>query len=116
VLLIDELDRADDEFDAFLLEVLNDYTITIPELGTFRAADPPVVIMTSNRTRDVHDAIKRRCLYHWLEFADVRREAEIIRLHLPDIEDRLAASVASAVAELRSLDLLKPPGASEAID
>jgi MoxR-like ATPase len=116
VLLIDELDRADDEFDAFLLEVLADFTVTIPEIGTFHSSEPPIVIITSNRTRDVHDAIKRRCLYHWLPFPDSRREAEIIQVHLPEIDAQLAASVARAVAELRGLDLVKPPGASEAID
>ncbi len=116
VLLIDELDRADDEFEAFLLEILSDYTVTVPELGTIAAAEPPVVVVTSNRTRELHDALKRRCLYHWIEFPDVEREAEIIRLRGPEVAPRLARSVAEAVERLRGLDLVKPPGAAEAID
>ncbi len=116
VLLVDELDRGDDEFDAFLLEMLSDYTVTIPELGTIAAEDPPVVVVTSNRTRELHDALKRRCLYHWIDFPDVEREVEIIRLRVPDVSDRLAGSVAAAVAALRELDLVKPPGVAEAID
>jgi MoxR-like ATPase len=116
VLLIDELDRADDEFEAFLLEVLSDFTVTVPELGTIEAAEPPVVVITSNRTRELHDALKRRCLYHWIDFPDLEREVAIIRLRAPEVSDGLARSVAGAVARLRGLDLLKPPGAAEAID
>jgi len=116
VLLIDELDRADDEFEAFLLEVLSDYTVTIPELGTIAADDPPAVIVTSNRTRELHDALKRRCLYHWIEFPDLEREVAIVRLRAPEVSDALARSVAEAIQRLRSLDLVKPPGAAEAID
>ncbi|HSP73473.1 MAG TPA: MoxR family ATPase [Gaiellaceae bacterium] len=116
VLLIDELDRADDEFEAFLLEILSDYTVTVPELGTIAAAAPPAVVVTSNRTRELHDALKRRCLYHWIEFPDVEREVEIIRLRAPEVPARLARSVAEAIAALRDLDLVKPPGAAEAID
>jgi MoxR-like ATPase len=116
VLLVDELDRADDEFEAFLLEVLSDFTVTVPELGTIAAPEPPVVVITSNRTRELHDALKRRCLYHWIEFPDVEREAEIIRLRAPDVEEPLARSVAETVARLRALDLVKRPGAAEAID
>ena len=116
VLLVDELDRADDEFEAFLLEVLSDFTVTVPELGTIEAGEPPVVVITSNRTRELHDALKRRCLYHWIEFPDVAREAEIIRLRAPGVEEPLAQSVAETVARLRALDLVKRPGAAEAID
>jgi MoxR-like ATPase len=116
VLLIDELDRADDEFEAFLLEVLSDYTVTIPELGTIAAQEPPAVIVTSNRTRELHDALKRRCLYHWIEFPDLEREVAIVRLRAPEVSEALARSVAEAIQRLRSLDLVKPPGAAEAID
>jgi MoxR-like ATPase len=116
VLLIDELDRADDEFEAFLLEVLSDFSVTIPELGTIAAAEPPPVIVTSNRTRELHDALKRRCLYHWIDFPDLEREVEIITLRVPGVSEPLARSVATAVARLRGLDLIKPPGAAEAID
>jgi MoxR-like ATPase len=116
VLLIDELDRADDEFEAFLLELLSDYTVTVPELGTIAAAEPPVVVVTSNRTRELHDALKRRCLYHWIDFPDVEREVEIIRLRAPGVSEALARSVAAAIARLRELDLVKRPGAAEAID
>ena len=116
VLLVDELDRADDEFEAFLLEVLADYAVTIPEIGTISAAEPPAVVITSNRTRELHDALKRRCLYHWIDFPDVEREAEIIRLRAPGVEDALARSVAETVSRLRALDLVKRPGAAEAID
>ena len=116
VLLVDELDRADDEFEAFLLEILSDFSVTVPELGTIEAAEPPVVVITSNRTRELHDALKRRCLYHWIEFPDVAREAEIIRLRAPGVEEPLAQSVAETVARLRALDLVKRPGAAEAID
>jgi len=116
VLLIDELDRADDEFEAFLLEVLSDFTVTVPELGTIAADEPPVVVITSNRTRELHDALKRRCLYHWIDFPDLEREVEIIRLRAPGVSEALARSVAATVARLRSLDLVKLPGAAEAID
>jgi MoxR-like ATPase len=116
VLLIDELDRADDEFEAFLLEVLSDFSVTVPELGTIAAAEPPAVVITSNRTRELHDALKRRCLYHWIDFPDVDREVAIIRLRAPAVSEPLARSVALAVAQLRGLDLVKLPGAAEAID
>jgi MoxR-like ATPase len=116
VLLIDELDRADDEFEAFLLELLSDFAVTIPEVGTIAAAEPPAVVVTSNRTRELHDALKRRCLYHWIDFPDVEREAEIVRLRAPEVSEGLARSVAEAIARLRDADLIKPPGAAEAID
>ena len=116
VLLIDELDRADDEFEAFLLEVLSDYTVTVPELGTIAADEPPAVVITSNRTRELHDALKRRCLYHWIDFPALEREVAIIRLRAPDVSERLARSVAVTVAGLRGLDLVKRPGVAEAID
>ncbi|MBW3667811.1 MAG: MoxR family ATPase [Actinobacteria bacterium] len=116
VLLIDEVDRADDEFEAFLLEVLADYAITVPELGTFRAEVPPVVVLTSNRTRDVHDALKRRCLYHWVEHPDFEREVAIVRLRVPGLDEALARQVAAVVARLRDVGLYKPPGVAEAID
>jgi MoxR-like ATPase len=116
VLLIDELDRADDEFEAFLLEVLSDYAVTVPEFGTISAGEPPAVVITSNRTRELHDALKRRCLYHWIDFPDLEREVEIIRLRAPGVSERLARAVAHAVARLRELDLVKRPGAAEAID
>jgi MoxR-like ATPase len=110
------VDRADDEFEAFLLEILSDYAITIPELGTFRAETPPVVVITSNRTRDVHDALKRRCLYHWVEHPDFEREVAIVRLRAPEVVERLAVQVAAAVEGLRDLELYKPPGVAETID
>jgi MoxR-like ATPase len=116
VLLIDEIDRGDDEFEAFLLEVLSDYTVTVPEIGTITAAEPPAVVITSNRTRELHDALKRRCLYHWIDFPDVEREVAIVRLRSPDVSEALARSVAVAVARLRELDLVKRPGIAEAID
>jgi MoxR-like ATPase len=116
LLLIDELDRADDEFEAFLLEVLSDYAVTLPELGTIAAAEPPAVVITSNRTRELHDALKRRCLYHWIDFPDLEREVEIIRLRVPGVSEQLARSVASTVAKLRGLELVKRPGIAEAID
>jgi MoxR-like ATPase len=116
VLLIDELDRADDEFEAFLLEVLAEWSITIPELGTFRADEPPIVVITSNRTRDLHDALKRRCLYHWVEHPDFDREVAIVRLRAPDVPERLARQVAAAVEGLRAEGLYKPPGVTETID
>lgn len=116
VLLIDEIDRADEEFEAYLLELLSDFQISVPELGTFRAATPPPVVITSNRTREVHDALKRRCLYLWLDHPDLQREIEILHSRLPGIPDRLAAQVAGAVRALRQADLLKPPGVAETID
>jgi MoxR-like ATPase len=115
VLLIDEVDRADDEFEAFLFELLAEAAVTIPELGTQRAVHPPVTVLTSNRTRDLHDALKRRCLYHWIAYPDSARVAEIIRRRVPAAGERLAGQVASAVSRLRGLDLTKPPGISEAI-
>ena len=116
VLLIDEIDRADDEFEAFLLELLSDWAVSIPELGTVRADVPPVTVLTSNRTRDVHDALKRRCLYHWIDQPDVDREAAIVRLRAPEVPAGLARDVALAAAEVRSLGLYKPPGIAETID
>jgi MoxR-like ATPase len=116
VLLIDEIDRADDEFEAFLLEILSDYSVTVPELGTFHAAVPPVVVITSNRTRDVHDALKRRCLYHWVDHPDFAREVAIVRLRAPEASEHLARQAAAAVARLRELELFKPPGVAETID
>ncbi len=116
LLLIDELDRADDEFEAFLLEVLSDYAVTLPELGTIAADEPPAVVITSNRTRELHDALKRRCLYHWIDFPALEREVEIIRLRVPGVSEQLARSVAATVAKLRGLELVKRPGVAEAID
>ncbi|WP_338601037.1 MoxR family ATPase [Saccharopolyspora sp. SCSIO 74807] len=116
VLLVDEIDRADDEFEAFLLEVLSEYAVSIPEYGEVRATVPPVVLLTSNRTREVHDALKRRCLYHWLDHPDVEREVAILRRRLPGLDERLAEQVASAVRRMRELELLKPPGVAEALD
>jgi MoxR-like ATPase len=116
VLLVDEVDRADDEFEAFLLEVLSEFSVTIPELGTVRAAVPPAVVVTSNRSREVHDALKRRCLYHWVEHPDLERETAIVRLQVPEASARLVEQVARAVARLRAVDLLKPPGVAETLD
>jgi MoxR-like ATPase len=116
VLLVDEVDRADDEFEAFLLEVLSDWAVTVPELGTVRAAVPPVTVLTSNRTRDVHDALKRRCLYHWVEQPDLEREVAIVRVRAPEVPAELARQVAAAVAAIRGLRLYKPPGIAETID
>jgi MoxR-like ATPase len=116
VLLIDEIDRADDEFEAFLLEILSDFAVTVPELGRFAAEVPPVVILTSNRTRDLHDALKRRCLYHWVDHPDLDREVAIVRLRAPEASERLARQVAAAVGAMRELDLYKPPGVAETID
>jgi len=116
VLLVDEVDRADDEFEAFLLEVLSDYTVTVPELGTIRAEVPPIVVVTSNRTREVHDALKRRCLYHWVEHPDFDREVAIVRQRVPEASAALTEQVARAVGVLRGQDLLKPPGVAESID
>jgi MoxR-like ATPase len=116
VLLIDEIDRADDEFEAFLLEILSEYAITIPELGTYSSEIKPIVVITSNRTRDLHDALKRRCFYHWVEHPDVEREVEIIRIRAPEVSLLLAEEVAKAAAFLRGMDLYKPPGVAETID
>ncbi|MEY3655918.1 MAG: putative ATPase chaperone CoxD [Actinomycetota bacterium] len=116
VLLIDEIDRADDEFEAYLLEVLSDFQVTVPEIGTFRAQTPPIVILTSNRTRDVHDALKRRCLYHWVEHPSFEREVSIVQMRVPEAGDILARQVAGAVEALRGINLYKPPGVAETID
>jgi MoxR-like ATPase len=116
VLLVDEVDRADDEFEAFLLELLSEFTVSIPELGTLRAAVPPVVVLTSNRSREVSDALKRRCLYHWVDHPDFAREVAIVRAKLPAASRRLTAQVVAAVQVLRAEDLLKPPGVAETLD
>jgi MoxR-like ATPase len=116
VLLIDELDRADEEFEAFLLEVLSDFQVTIPEVGTIKADTPPVVVVTSNRTREIHDALKRRCIYHWLDYPAVDRELQILRLKQPDVDERLGRQLALAMADMRSFDLFKPPGVAETLD
>jgi MoxR-like ATPase len=116
VLLIDELDRADDEFEAFLLEVLSDFAVTIPEVGRVAAERPPAVVITSNRTRELHDALKRRCLWHWIDHPDLEREVEIVRVRAPEVPERLAREVAAAVGRLRELDVAKRPGVAETID
>ncbi|MEV4316872.1 MoxR family ATPase [Actinocrispum sp. NPDC049592] len=116
VLLIDEVDRADDEFEAFLLEVLSDFQVTIPEVGTIAAASPPLVVLTSNRTRELHDALKRRCMYHWIGYPPPDREVEIVLLRQPSLGEALARKVVDAVTRLRKLDLAKPPGVAETID
>jgi MoxR-like ATPase len=116
VLLVDEVDRADDDFEAFLLELLGEAAVTIPELGTVRATHPPVIVLTSNRTRDLHDAVKRRCLYQWIDYPDPAREVEIIRRRVRGAAETLAVQVASAVARMRDSDVQKPPGIAEAID
>ncbi|HSG80196.1 MAG TPA: MoxR family ATPase [Acidimicrobiia bacterium] len=116
VLLIDEVDRADDEFEAFLLEVLSDFQVTIPEIGTIRAASRPLVVLTSNRTRELHDALKRRCLYHWIDYPTAEREEEIVRVRIPDVPETLAVKAVAAVHRLRGLDLAKPPGVAETLD
>jgi len=116
VLLIDEVDRADDEFEAFLLEVLSDFQVSIPEVGTIRAESPPLVILTSNRTRELHDALKRRCLYHWIGYPSAERELEIVTIREPKVAQTLARKVVVAVHRLRELDLAKPPGVAETID
>jgi MoxR-like ATPase len=116
VLLIDEVDRADDDFEAFLLELLAEHAVTIPELGTIRASHPPIVVLTSNRTRELHDALKRRCLFHWIDYPDVMRSAEIIRRRVPGSSRLLAEQVATTIERLRALTLQKPPGLAEAID
>ena len=116
VLLIDEIDRADDEFEAFLLEVLSSWTVSIPELGTISATVPPMVVLTSNRTRELHDALKRRCLYHWIDHPGLDREVAIVRSRIPEVTRTLAAQVVGAVQHLRALDLVKPPGVAETLD
>jgi MoxR-like ATPase len=116
VLLIDEIDRADDEFEAFLLEVLSDFQISIPEVGTIKAETPPLVVLTSNRTRELHDALKRRCLYHWIDYPPADREVEIVLVRQPGVSETLARKVVAAVNRLRELDLAKPPGVAETID
>ena len=116
VLLVDELDRADDEFEAFLLEILSEFAVTIPEVGRIAAETPPAVIVTSNRTRELHDALKRRCLYHWIDHPDLEREVAIVRARAPHVHDALARDVAAAVERLRTLDLAKTPGVAETID
>jgi len=116
VLLIDEVDRADDEFEAFLLEVLSDFQISVPEIGTIKAASPPMVVLTSNRTRELHDALKRRCLYHWIGYPPAEREVEIVLIREPGVSQALARKVVAAVNRLRELDLAKPPGVAETID
>ena len=116
VLLIDELDRTDEPFEAFLLEILSDYQVTIPELGTISAEEPPIVIITSNRTREIHDALKRRCFYHWVEYPDADRELEILKIKVPNAEDILSREIVNFIKKLRSADLFKPPGIAESID
>jgi MoxR-like ATPase len=117
VLLVDEIDRADDEFEAFLLEVLSTHQVSIPELGTVTASPPPIVVLTSNRTREVHDALKRRCLYHWIDHPGLAREVEIVRARMPEVSRGLAEQVVGAVQQMRAeLDLLKPPGVAETLD
>ena len=116
VLLIDELDRADEEFEAFLLELLSDFQVTIPEIGTIKAESPPIVILTSNRTREIHDALKRRCIYHWIDYPSPALEAEIVSRKVPGIEKALARSLSKAMARLREMDLFKPPGVAETLD
>jgi len=116
VLLIDEIDRADEEFESFLLEILSDFQITIPEIGTIRAAKPPVVVVTSNRTREVHDALKRRCLYQWIDYPSFETEYQILQLKVPGIPERLSFQIVSAVQQLRQVDLFKAPGIAETLD
>jgi MoxR-like ATPase len=116
VLLIDELDRTDEPFEAYLLEILSDFQVTIPELGTIKAAEPPIVIITSNRTREIHDALKRRCFYHWVDYPDLKRELEILAVKAPNVKQSLSRQVVGFVQELRKLDLFKAPGVAESID
>ncbi|MEX0864957.1 MAG: MoxR family ATPase [Acidimicrobiia bacterium] len=116
VLLVDELDRADEEFEAFLLEILSDFQVSIPEIGTVKAEAPPIVVVTSNRTREIHDALKRRCIYHWIDYPTPDLEAAIVRRKVPGIEETLAAALARAMERLRSMDLFKPPGVAETLD
>jgi MoxR-like ATPase len=116
VLLIDEIDRADDDFEAFLLELLAEAAVTIPELGTIAATHPPAIVLTSNRTRDLHDAVKRRCLYKWIDYPDPQREIDIVRRRVPEADELLAVAVVTAVGRMREGDIQKPPGIAEAID
>lgn len=116
VLLIDELDRADEPFEAYLLEVLSDFQVTIPEIGTIKADEPPIVVITSNRTREIHDAVKRRCLYHWVDYPSAARELEIVRRKVPGIAEKLSAEIVAFVQKLRGEDLFKPPGVAETLD
>ncbi|HXV72924.1 MAG TPA: MoxR family ATPase [Acidimicrobiia bacterium] len=116
VLLIDELDRADEEFEAFLLELLSDFQVSIPEIGTIKAENPPIVVLTSNRTREIHDALKRRCIYHWIDYPTPDLEASIVSRKVPGIEEDLASSLATAMAKLRQMELFKPPGVAETLD
>jgi len=116
VFLIDELDRSDEAFEAFLLEILSDFQVTVPELGTIKAEEPPIVIITTNRTREIHDALKRRCLYHWVDYPDAARELEIVRRKVPEANKRLSAEVVSFIQKLRRLELFKVPGVAETID
>ena len=116
VFLIDELDRTDEAFEAFLLEILSDFQVTVPELGTIKAEEPPLVIITTNRTREIHDALKRRCLYHWVDYPDAERELEIVRRKVPEANRRLSAEVVSFIQKLRQVDLFKAPGVAETID
>ena len=116
VLLIDELDRADEEFEAFLLELLSDFQVSIPEIGTIKADDPPIVVLTSNRTREIHDALKRRCIYHWIDYPTPDLEASIVSRKVPGIENELASSLAAAMFKLRQMELFKPPGVAETLD
>lgn len=116
VLLIDELDRADEEFEAFLLELLSDFQVSIPEIGTVEAEVPPIVILTSNRTREIHDALKRRCIYHWIDYPTAQREAAIVTRKVPGIDEEVAAALAQAMGRLREMDLFKPPGVAETLD
>jgi MoxR-like ATPase len=116
VLLIDELDRTDEPFEAYLLEVLSDFQVTIPELGTIKAAEPPIVVITSNRTREIHDALKRRCFYHWVDYPDAQRELAILKVKAPGAPQRLSQQVVAFVQELRKMDLFKVPGVAESID
>jgi MoxR-like ATPase len=116
VLLVDEIDRTDEPFEAFLLEILSDFQVTIPELGTIKASPPPIVVLTSNRTREIHDALKRRCLYHWIAYPDVARELEVLRLRAPELADSLAGQIVRFVQKLRAADLFKLPGVAETLD
>ena len=116
VFLIDELDRTDEAFEAFLLEILSDFQVTVPELGTIKAEEPPIVIITTNRTREIHDALKRRCLYHWVDYPDAARELEIVRRKVPAANQRLSAEVVRFVQKLRQIELFKVPGVAETID
>ncbi len=116
VLLIDELDRADEEFEAFLLELLSDFQVTIPEIGTIAAEERPIVVLTSNRTREIHDALKRRCIYHWIDYPTPSREADIIKRKVPELEEGLAVAITRAMQELRRMELFKPPGVAETLD